>query len=56
MTGAGEAGESSMSATSAVRIQFPEGLRVLAVDDDQTCLHIVGRMLERCMYQGNNIN
>ncbi|KAL6339625.1 hypothetical protein AAG906_034710 [Vitis piasezkii] len=47
-----ETGEGSMSVTAAVPLQFPEGIRVLAVDDDQTCLQIMGRMLERCMYKG----
>lgn len=40
------------SIIDSVPPKFPEGLRVLAVDDDQTCLRIVARMLERCMYQG----
>ncbi|XP_034690616.1 two-component response regulator ARR1-like [Vitis riparia] len=40
-----------MSVTAGVPLQFPEGIRVLAVDDDQTCLQIMGRMLERCMYK-----
>ncbi|CAA2960642.1 two-component response regulator ORR21 [Olea europaea subsp. europaea] len=30
--------------------QFPAGLRVLVVDDDVTCLHILDRMLRKCMY------
>ena len=47
-----ETGEGSMSVAAAVPLQFPEGIRVLAVDDDQTCLQIMGRMLERCMYKG----
>ncbi|XP_030536477.1 two-component response regulator ARR14-like [Rhodamnia argentea] len=31
--------------------QFPKGLRVLVVDDDITCLHLLEKMLQRCSYQ-----
>uniref|UniRef100_A0A1J3DAK9 Two-component response regulator n=1 Tax=Noccaea caerulescens TaxID=107243 RepID=A0A1J3DAK9_NOCCA len=30
--------------------QFPVGMRVLAVDDDQTCLRILQTLLHRCQY------
>ncbi|KAG2245273.1 hypothetical protein Bca52824_092873 [Brassica carinata] len=30
--------------------QFPVGMRVLAVDDDQTCLRILETLLHRCQY------
>nr|QSD99716.1 MYB family transcription factor [Melilotus albus] len=30
--------------------QFPIGMRVLAVDDDRTCLKILERLLQRCQY------
>ncbi|KAJ4873909.1 Two-component response regulator ARR10 [Raphanus sativus] len=30
--------------------QFPLGMRVLAVDDDQTCLRILETLLHRCQY------
>jgi len=32
--------------------QFPIGMRVLAVDDDITCLKILERLLQRCQYHG----
>ncbi|KAF3486233.1 hypothetical protein F2Q69_00053540 [Brassica cretica] len=32
--------------------QFPVGMRVLAVDDDQTCLRILETLLHRCQYHG----
>jgi CheY-like chemotaxis protein len=32
--------------------QFPVGMRVLAVDDDQTCLRILQTLLQRCQYHG----
>ncbi|XP_030536478.2 two-component response regulator ARR14-like isoform X2 [Rhodamnia argentea] len=31
--------------------QFPKGLRVLVVDDDVTCLHLLEKMLQHCSYQ-----
>lgn len=37
---------------AAVAEQFPVGLRVLVVDDDITCLHILEQMLRKCMYNG----
>ncbi|XP_024633361.1 two-component response regulator ARR1 [Medicago truncatula] len=30
--------------------QFPIGMRVLAVDDDRTCLKILEKLLQRCQY------
>ncbi|WOL10304.1 hypothetical protein Cni_G19059 [Canna indica] len=30
--------------------EFPAGLRVLLVDDDVTCLKIIGMMLRKCLY------
>lgn len=35
-----------------LRDQFPKGMRVLAVDDDQTCLMILETLLRRCQYHG----
>lgn len=32
--------------------QFPSGLRVLAVDDDPTCLLLLETLLRRCQYHG----
>ncbi len=31
---------------------FPEGLRVLVVDDEPLCLMILDRMLRQCKYNG----
>lgn len=31
---------------------FPEGLRVVAVDDDPICLKTLSVLLEQCKYQG----
>lgn len=31
---------------------FPVGLRVLVVDDDPTCLMILEKMLQNCLYEG----
>ncbi|XP_058079958.1 two-component response regulator ORR21-like [Magnolia sinica] len=41
-------GESSSSSSTV----FPDGLRVLVVDDDRTCLNVVEQMLTKCKYQG----
>jgi hypothetical protein len=32
--------------------QFPVGMRVLAVDDDPTCLKVLENLLLRCQYHG----
>jgi hypothetical protein len=32
--------------------QFPVGMRVLAVDDDPTCLKLLEGLLRRCQYHG----
>lgn len=32
--------------------KFPVGLRVLAVDDNQTCLLTLEKMLMSCLYEG----
>ena len=32
--------------------QFPVGMRVLAVDDDPTCLLLLETLLRRCQYHG----
>lgn len=31
---------------------FPAGLRVLAVDDDPTCLKLLETLLRKCQYNG----
>jgi len=31
---------------------FPAGLRVIVVDDDQTWLRILEKMLKKCFYRG----
>ncbi|CAN6832861.1 unnamed protein product [Brassica oleracea] len=36
--------------------QFPVGMRVLAVDDDQTCLRILESLLHRCQYHVTTTN
>lgn len=38
----------------ASRGNFPEGLRVVVVDDDPLCLRVVERMLIRCSYKGTH--
>lgn len=35
-----------------LRDEFPLGLRVLAVDDDSTCLKILETMLQKCQFHG----
>lgn len=37
---------------AAPRDQFPVGMRVLAVDDDPTCLRLLESLLRRCQYHG----
>lgn len=32
--------------------EFPVGMRVLAVDDDPTCLLVLETLLRRCQYHG----
>lgn len=32
--------------------RFPLGMRVLAVDDDPTCLKVIENLLRKCQYQG----
>ncbi|KAJ7966244.1 Two-component response regulator [Quillaja saponaria] len=38
------------------RDQFPVGMRVLAVDDDPTCLLLLERLLRRCQYHVTTTN
>lgn len=53
--GAGASSSSvAVASDMAVPDQFPAGLRVLVVDDDNTCLKIVEQMLRRCLYRGNS--
>lgn len=33
--------------------RFPVGMRVLAVDDDPTCLKLLENLLRKCQYQGS---
>ena len=40
------------SAGDGVSDEIPEGLRVMIVDDDPTCLMILQKMLRSCGYQG----
>lgn len=32
--------------------EFPKGMRVLAVDDDPTCLKLLEGLLRKCQYHG----
>ncbi|CAA7398036.1 unnamed protein product [Spirodela intermedia] len=41
---------------SAPRDQFPVGMRVLAVDDDPTCLRLLDSLLRRCQYHVTTTN
>ncbi|KAJ7955178.1 Two-component response regulator [Quillaja saponaria] len=43
-------------AADVVSDQFPEGLRVLVVDDDPTCLMILEKMLRTCHYEVTKCN
>lgn len=36
--------------------EFPIGLKILVVDDDETCLFILERMLQSLKYQGTSIS
>lgn len=36
----------------AGRDRFPVGMRVLAVDDDPTCLRVLENLLRKCQYHG----
>lgn len=48
----GGGGSSVKTATTdAATNQFPAGLRVLVVDDDPTCLRILEKMLQNCLYE-----
>ncbi|KAJ6430474.1 hypothetical protein OIU84_021803 [Salix udensis] len=42
--------------SDGVSDQFPAGLRVLVVDDDQTCLVILEKMLRTCLYEVTKCN
>ena len=35
-----------------VEDRFPVGMRVLAVDDNSTCLRLLEELLIKCQYQG----
>ncbi|KAJ0777851.1 putative response regulator and transcription factor RR-A-type family [Helianthus annuus] len=39
------------AASGSLPDSFPDGLRVLVVDDDQTCLMILEKMLKKCNYE-----
>ena len=40
------------AASVPVPEKFPDGLKVLVVDDDVPCLRILEQMLRKCMYSG----
>lgn len=43
-----------MAGTQANGLPFsPQGLHVLAVDDDKLCLKVIAKMLQQCHYEGN---
>ncbi|CAL5352246.1 unnamed protein product [Camellia sinensis] len=42
--------------TCTTNLEFPAGLRVLAVDDDCTCLQILAKMLQTCRYEGDALS
>ena len=44
--------EGRVSVDGGGRDQFPVGMRVLAVDDDPTCLKVLENLLRRCQYHG----
>lgn len=48
----GRVGGHGVSGGGGGRDQFPVGMRVLAVDDDPTCLKILENLLLRCQYHG----
>ena len=41
-----------LAGEDGVKDPFPVGMRVLAVDDDPTCLMLLDGLLRRCQYQG----
>ncbi|KAF8389191.1 hypothetical protein HHK36_025884 [Tetracentron sinense] len=42
----------SMVSEDESKDRFPVGMRVLAVDDDPTCLRVLETLLRRCQYHG----
>lgn len=42
----------SASGEDAAIDKFPIGMRVLAVDDDPTCLKVLENFLRACQYEG----
>ena len=47
-----EEGRRSMEKDGEPTDEFPVGMRVLAVDDDPTCLKLLENLLLRCQYNG----
>ena len=47
-------GDRGQMMEDAAEDKFPEGLRVLAVDDDPVCLKVLETLLRRCQYHGEN--
>jgi len=54
-SGSGGSGGANEAVVLAKRGNFPEGLRVVVVDDDPLCLRVVERMLIRCSYIGTHV-
>ncbi|KAI3880792.1 hypothetical protein MKX03_034693 [Papaver bracteatum] len=44
-------GSTNEGSTNRCVAKFPAGLRVLVVDDDLTCLKVLERMLQMCLYE-----
>ena len=40
----------------AAEDKFPEGLRILVVDDDRVCLTVLEALLRRCKYQRESLD
>jgi hypothetical protein len=49
-------GDKRQMIEDAVEDKFPEGLRVLAVDDDCVCLKVLEVLLGRCKYQRESLD
>jgi hypothetical protein len=49
-------GDQRQRMEAAAEDMFPEGLRVLAVDDDRVCLKILEALLRSCKYQRESLD
>ncbi|KAF7104384.1 hypothetical protein CFC21_105284 [Triticum aestivum] len=48
-------GHQRLKMEDAAEDKFPEGLRVLAVDDDRVCLKVLEALLRRCKYSPTTV-